>query len=246
MTLKSASTNETRNVEVKVFWGPTGTGKTHRASQESGRPYWLPNPNGPNALYFDGYDGQDTIIIDDFYGWIPFHTMLRLCDKYHCTLNTKGGTTSLKHKKVIITSNLPPRDWYKNVKDDLFAAFARRITHTEEMRTVYNAPAAVNPADIVRIHANGGSVVVRNFTGDAIHRTAESLARNPRFKQPFQSPRPVGPTPTETSTEPLTPNVPPFKRTKRASASQFIDLSAQEESEGDEEELSDYDSDPFS
>ena len=32
----------------------------------------------PNAKWWDGYDGQDTILFDEFYGHIDLEVMLRL------------------------------------------------------------------------------------------------------------------------------------------------------------------------
>lgn len=224
MTLKSASLNDHRNVEVKIFWGATGTGKTFKASMESERPYWLPNPNGPSALYFDGYDGQDTIIIDDFYGWIPFHVMLRLCDKYHCSLNTKGGTVSLRHKKVIITSNLPPRDWYKNVKDELFAAFTRRITETVHMSEPFVAPPLVNPVEVLRTPGVIRTQTLTNATADKM-RTA--IAMNGDMFNNLSA---------KYHSERVYPD-PPFKKHKET----FIDLS----NTGSDDDLDDMDSQEF-
>lgn len=136
-------------MEVIVYWGPTGTGKTWRAEEENPEHYKLPNPNGDN-VFFDGYDGQKCMIIDDFYGWVPFNLMLRICDRYSCPGNTKGAMTMLKLEKVVITSNEPPRNWYKKVKDNLYAAFARRITKVVEMNKVWEGPPGELPPALTR------------------------------------------------------------------------------------------------
>lgn len=82
-------------------------------------------PNG-NSVYFDGYDEHDTIILDEFYGWLPWDLLLRLADKYPLTLQTKGGSVNCAIKNLIITSNKGLLEWYPNIKD--IDAFIRRIT----------------------------------------------------------------------------------------------------------------------
>jgi len=67
---------------VTVYWGPSGTGKTRRAAYEAGpNAYWLNNTGG-NVLWWDGYTGQETVVIDEFYGWIKYSDMLRIVDRY--------------------------------------------------------------------------------------------------------------------------------------------------------------------
>lgn len=113
---------EFRTVEVEVYWGDTGVGKTKKAREEGG--FILSEPNN-GVVWFDGYDGEKTLIIDDFYGWIKQHTLLRICDghPYHCAV--KGSYTWAKWTKVIFTSNKDPEEWYK---DGLSEAMKRRIT----------------------------------------------------------------------------------------------------------------------
>jgi hypothetical protein len=38
--------------------------------------YWITKPNGPRA-FWDGYDGQENVVIDEFYGWLPHTFMCR-------------------------------------------------------------------------------------------------------------------------------------------------------------------------
>ena len=92
-----------------VFWGPPGTGKTRRAHFLAGEnAYWLPKPGPGQSLFWDGYDGQETVVIDEFYGWITRGLMCRICDRYPLLVHTKGGMTPFLAKQVIITSNTDP------------------------------------------------------------------------------------------------------------------------------------------
>jgi len=96
-----------------VLWGPPGTGKSMFA-WESGGPdaFWLAKPNS-NRCFWDGYDGQEVVVIDEFSGWLPFSFMCRLLDRYPMRVEKKGSSVPFLAKRVIITSNTDPILWYK-------------------------------------------------------------------------------------------------------------------------------------
>jgi len=100
---------------VTVYWGAPGIGKSQRARFEAGdSSYWLPQPDG-GTVWWDGYDGQEVVVIDEFYGWIKRIMMQRLCDSTPIMVQNKGGSTPFVAKRIIITSNEPPSQWWKNV-----------------------------------------------------------------------------------------------------------------------------------
>lgn len=111
-----ATTSPTlRTVRTTVLWGPTGSGKSHRAYTHAPHAYRLAPPNVDHgALWWDGYDNQKTIILDDFESWIPFRTLLQLLDKYPIRCQVKGGVVMAQWTHVIITSNAHPDSWYAN------------------------------------------------------------------------------------------------------------------------------------
>lgn len=74
--------------------------------------FLLDQPGG-NNLWFDGYDGQSVLIIDDFSGWIKYRFLLRLLDGYQVRLEVKGSHTWAAWTEVYITSNVPPEGWYE-------------------------------------------------------------------------------------------------------------------------------------
>jgi len=114
---------EPRNhdMEIVVLFGPTGTGKSRYCLENYPNAYWKQRSN-----WWDGYQQQETVVIDEFYGWLKFDTLLRLCDRYPMLVESKGGQIQLGGcKRIIFTSNQAPRDWYKVGN---FNAFIRRVT----------------------------------------------------------------------------------------------------------------------
>lgn len=116
-----------RDVRVTVLYGHAGSGKTRYAYQSCDDVFILENSNGDN-VWWDGYRGESTLIIDDFYGWIKHNLLLRLLDRYPCRLEVKGGSTYAKWTNVFITSNQPPELWYKKFPWESDMALQRRIT----------------------------------------------------------------------------------------------------------------------
>jgi len=106
-----------------VLWGPPGTGKTRYVNDHAPGAYWVKKPIG-GAAFFDGYDGQEDVVIDEFYGWLPFDLLCRMCDRYPLMVDTKGGMCNFYPKRIWITSNASPNDWYKFG----LGAMARRLT----------------------------------------------------------------------------------------------------------------------
>jgi len=98
---------------VVVISGPTGTGKSYQAHKNFPNVYPLSHPgNKGGQLWFDGYDAHTTLVIDEFYGWIPYDLLLRMLDAYPLNVPIKGGFVNFNPKYIVITSNKPPTDWY--------------------------------------------------------------------------------------------------------------------------------------
>jgi len=106
--------------EVIVIQGPTGTGKSKWAKDHYPEAYWK-----QRSQWWDNYEAQETVVLDEFYGWLPFDTLLRLCDRYPLYVETKGGQVNMSAKRIVITTNAVPNAWYKNV---YFNSFVRRVT----------------------------------------------------------------------------------------------------------------------
>nr|QJI53398.1 MAG: replication-associated protein [Circoviridae sp.]QJI53404.1 MAG: replication-associated protein [Circoviridae sp.]QJI53406.1 MAG: replication-associated protein [Circoviridae sp.] len=108
--------------EVIVVIGPPGCGKSRFAAEyPCTRKYYK-----SRGLWWDGYDGHDVVVMDDYYGWLPYCDLLRLCDRYPLRVEYKGGMCQFSAKVIIITSNKHPNEWYKSELD--ISAMYRRIT----------------------------------------------------------------------------------------------------------------------
>lgn len=117
-----------------VYWGPSGTGKTRRAYDEGGTSvYFVSKGDSNQSTWWDGYGGEHTVVLDDFYGWLPWSFMLRLLDRYPFTVQFKGGSRQFTSKRIIITSNHHPNQWYKTVPNNDMTPLLRRLNKIENL-----------------------------------------------------------------------------------------------------------------
>lgn len=109
-----------RNWKPEVVWyyGPSGAGKSMRASEEGGEDaYWH---TGNLDKWWEGYDGEEIVIVDDFRGAkCTFSKLLNIIDRYPVRVETKGSSRQLLAKKFIFTSIKHPRELYDKEDEDL-------------------------------------------------------------------------------------------------------------------------------
>jgi len=127
---------EEREMDVVLLFGDAGTGKSTKARMYAklyGKSYTLGVPSG-GSLWFDGYNGQSSLLIDEFKGWIQPTYLNQLLDKYFFKMPIKGGFVNPKFTHVFITSNYPPEEWWSDKVIWNKEALLRRITHIYEFR----------------------------------------------------------------------------------------------------------------
>lgn len=108
------------------WYGEPGTGKTSRAHREYPDAYL----KDPETQWWDGYNGEEVVIIDDVdkYHKAMGGKMKRWLDRYPFRAQTKGGYVLIRPRKIIVTSNYH----YEQIWDDEVTVMAidRRVTVT--------------------------------------------------------------------------------------------------------------------
>ncbi len=124
--------------EVFVLWGDPGTGKSRHVYESHGYQDVYRLPLG-STEWWDHYESQSVVLLDDFYGQIPLSRLLVITDRHPTLLPRKGSFSSATYRTLYITSNVPWTEWYSELflKYPLLkAALARRFKRIEH----YSAP----------------------------------------------------------------------------------------------------------
>lgn len=129
--------------EVHIYFGDAGTGKS-RLAHELAPDAYIKVP----GLWWDHYNGQPDVIMDDFYGLdsYPYDLWLQLTDRYKFMAQVKGGIVPVNPKRIFFTSNRHPRDWYCSDPKYNSEAFFRRVTKILEFRKAAES-VEHNPSD---------------------------------------------------------------------------------------------------
>jgi len=121
--------NRWRDLENIYIFGPTGTGKTRFVMEGCGyeNVYAVDNYKHP----FDGYAGENVILLDEFTGaGISLTELNQLLDGYPRRLRARYQDKQACFERVFIVSNLDLRQQYaveQHQHPTIWAAFLRRI-----------------------------------------------------------------------------------------------------------------------
>lgn len=123
---------------IILLKGPPGAGKT-RYIEENIR---IPDPRNfyrkpvDDNNWFDGYEMQTNVLIDEFEGAVnkyPLNLLLQILDRYDVTVPVKGGFVHFRPKNIYLTCNAHPQNWYDfTTRYDKYKALARRFTKVIE------------------------------------------------------------------------------------------------------------------
>lgn len=115
---------------IEWIYGPTGVGKSRYVFEKIGTQGWW---SSKTLKWWDGYENQEAICIDDFRGdFCTFHELLRILDRYPYNVEVKGGYRKFNSKVIYITSYCHPKDVYETRED--IDQLLRRIDKIHEIK----------------------------------------------------------------------------------------------------------------
>lgn len=107
------------------YVGPAGTGKTRKAMENNPHAY-LKEQN----KWWDGYQGQDVVILDDLDTDVLGHYLKKWADVYPCSGEVKNGHVQLIYHTFIVTSNFTIQELFEK-QEKMIEPILRRfdVTH---------------------------------------------------------------------------------------------------------------------
>ena len=120
---------------VTLLYGPPGCGKSRWVAEQAPDAYYKP----ANEHWWDGYSGQADVVLDDYKAWLPWSTLLQLLDRYPMSLPVKGAHSNFIARRIFITTNFLPSEWYGKDDGDKYArypidALTRRVDSWKAFR----------------------------------------------------------------------------------------------------------------
>lgn len=114
-----------------VLVGPTGIGKTRWVYDTFG----IENVYSKDAenKWWEGYEGQECILIDEYNGQWSIEWLLKLLDRYPILGEVKNGHVQIISKFIMITTNKHPREWYTRASAHQLDA----LMHPRRLRSVF-------------------------------------------------------------------------------------------------------------
>ena len=113
--------------EVWVLWGPSGTGKSRFVAVRWPDAFW----KAPESKWWDGYSGQETVVLDDFKDYAMPLVELSSASLTGTPMGgSQGRSVPMMAKRYVLTSNTSPDDWY--IRADPHRTVRRRISDFAE------------------------------------------------------------------------------------------------------------------
>ena len=123
------------NPKIYICWEETGTGKSKWAFDAFGGNsdtcYWV--APGFGRIWWGGYEGQHTVIFDDFTpDSMPVQHFKLMTDRYAYRVEGKGTQMAFTSKTIVFTTNANPKSWYRDAflsegDDSHWKAVQRRL-----------------------------------------------------------------------------------------------------------------------
>lgn len=115
----------TEMTEGVWYTGPSGSGKSHECFRDfDPETHYVKNLN---EEWWDGYKGQETVILNEFRGQIPFAELLDLMDKWPKNVKWRcRESVPFLAKRILIASIKRPEQVYVNQCGEPWEQFHRR------------------------------------------------------------------------------------------------------------------------
>lgn len=114
---------------ITLYYGHPGMGKSRKAWDLYEDSLGAPSDG---FEWFDDYNGEKTLLLDDFCGSrskMTLDRLLKITDRYHVSLRQKGDFTPLLAHNLVITTNIHPRLWYDWLHREVqYKSMYRRFT----------------------------------------------------------------------------------------------------------------------
>ncbi|MDQ1175405.1 hypothetical protein [Microbacterium sp. SORGH_AS_0421] len=123
-----------REIEVHYIHGGTRTGKTSALFETYGYEaiYRVPNWKNP----FDGYRGQDILLLDEYNTSVAMVDLLKILEGYPLEVSARYSDKIAKFTKVFIVSNLKLSEQHQTIQQEhpkQWAALKARLTSISEL-----------------------------------------------------------------------------------------------------------------
>lgn len=112
------------------IYSKTGKGKSanvRQACREAGIDVYTKTSG---LKWFQGYEHEHVIILDEFAGGFPLCQFLQICDDSMVSIEVKGSSVEITSPFIIILTNTKPEDQYMSVKEkneNSWQAYLRRV-----------------------------------------------------------------------------------------------------------------------
>lgn len=136
---------------VKIFYGPTGTGKS-MCARAMHPDYYVVDWPDKGVWWWQNYQQQDTVIMDEFRHQIKFDRLLGLLDRYEFNAQVKYGSEKFFSPNIVITTNIHPKDWYAGLTTEVKDPLKRRLKEHGQRWRFYEKPEKINADDVLRKH----------------------------------------------------------------------------------------------
>jgi hypothetical protein len=117
-----ATSDRATDMNNHNYYGGPGTGKSYEIEQAVKR---LIEANPSLRVYYktvnkwwDGYDGEEIVVIDDYRSSMPFSELLNLLDGKPFRREAKGSCICLRANHIFISTPKHPRYWYKKLMEE--------------------------------------------------------------------------------------------------------------------------------